>query len=111
MVIDRLAVTRLFRNTEPVREALKAYAHEALEAQEKLYAPLRQAFEGVWPEKQKMQKFWALCERCVEEGRLVAGWNEARTGDDFKSLGAAKAAKHYETRLKRSTTLQQPKPD
>jgi hypothetical protein len=109
VVIDRLAATRLFRNAEPVREALKAYAQEAMKAQEKLYAPLRRAFDKAWPDARKMKKFWALCERGVQEGRLVAGWNEAKMGDDFKSQGAAQAAKHYEFRLKRSIPPQKPK--
>jgi hypothetical protein len=100
VVIDRLAVVRLSRNVEPVREELKALAEEAADAQEKLYAPLRQVFENAWPDAQKMKKFWELCEQRTQEGKLVLGWAAAKSGDDFKSVDAAKAASHYDVRLK-----------
>jgi hypothetical protein len=109
VVIDRLAVIRLTRNTEPIREALKAQAEEAKKAQDMLYGPLREAFASAWPEAGKMGRFWSLCLRYAAEGKLVSGWENP--GLEGKSWYATYTAKNYETRLKRSTTLQQPKPD
>ena len=99
VVIDRLAVVRLSRSIEPVREELKVHAREAAEAQKNLYAPLRRAFAAAWEGTGKMESFWSLCQFYVGENKLVAGWNEAKDGDSHKSLAAAKAAKIYAARL------------
>ncbi|MFH1157676.1 MAG: hypothetical protein V1721_02145 [Pseudomonadota bacterium] len=113
LVIDRGAVERLSEDIAPVRRSLEVRqemreeAREAEEAQEELYAPLRDAFDAAWPDKSglpdalKMKQFWKLCERYVEEGKLVAGWNEERNRICAKKTREAiESAEIYETLLK-----------
>ncbi|MCE9506992.1 MAG: hypothetical protein K8R48_01575 [Alphaproteobacteria bacterium] len=107
IVIDRLAVRKLTESIDGVRLALLNIEinddeiREAAEAQERLYAPLRRAFDEGWLDKGKMPRFWALCRECVQEGKLVAGWNEGAGfwGGSFKTSTAIESAKHYESRL------------
>jgi len=114
VVIDRLAVNKLTNSIASVRSALKSLEDEATreaeEVQEKLYAPLRQAFDSAWPDTQKIKQFWDMCRRYVQEGKLVAGWNQPQgweafdektpLGSNIKTPLAAEAAKHYEMRMK-----------
>ena len=112
VVIDRGALNRLTDSIKPVRELLVLADQEAAEAQESLYAPLRQAFDDAWPDTVKMKQFWKLCRSYVREGKLVAGWNEPQPpevvhekcefGDNTKTPRAAEAAKHYAVRLQSS---------
>lgn len=98
VVIDRLAVRKLTGNIKPVRLALKKRAQEAAQAQEKLYGPLRKTFKNSWPNAPKMARFWALCQRFVQEGKLIAGWNESEP-DNGKAEEAIEVAGQYEIRL------------
>ena len=109
IVIDRLAARRLTESIEPIHAALQSMNNEVIAAQEKLYAPLRQAFDEAWQDAKKMEQFWTLCQGHVQEGKLVAGWNERQAdeasteqckwGSNRKTLKAAEAAKCYEIRL------------
>jgi hypothetical protein len=105
VVIDRLAVRKLSDSVKPVQQALMNVnddeLREAAEAQERLYAPLRLAFDEGWADSGKMPQFWSLCREGVQEGKLVAGWNEGAgfRGGSFKTDAAIEAAKHYENRL------------
>ncbi len=124
VVIDRLAVSRLTQNMVPVRRALKKLGdkvlkrpegmseevREAVEAQEQLYAPLRQAFNEAWPDQSvpadagKMKQFWDMCSGYVQEGKLVAGWREIDPfnfrDDNTTALLVATKARDYERLLK-----------
>jgi hypothetical protein len=102
VVIDRGAVKKLTDDIEPVKTALE---HEAAEATEGFYGPLRQAFEDAWPDQSgpsnavKMKQFWDLCADYKRDGKLVAGWREE--GHAFsKTEMAAQSASAYEARLK-----------
>jgi hypothetical protein len=105
VVIDRLSVRKLSDSVKPVQQALMNVnddeVREATEAQERLYAPLRLAFDEGWTDSAKMPQFWAFCQQCVQEGKLVAGWNEGAgfRGRTFKTDAAIETAKHYENRL------------
>ena len=100
VVIDRLAVRKLSESVAPLKRALEtAEAKEAAEAEEKLYAPLRQSLSEAWTDPQKMQQFWRLCQSYVRDGKLVAGWNEQRV-HNIKTDRAANTAKEYESKLR-----------
>jgi hypothetical protein len=106
VVIDRLAVKRLSQSTAPIAQAFKEEAQEAAAAQEKLYAPLREALKAALPDARKMKQFWELCESYVRDGKLVSGWNEA-DGKDINIYGepskphiAMEVAKCYENKFK-----------
>ncbi|MBU6474610.1 MAG: hypothetical protein KGL10_00125 [Alphaproteobacteria bacterium] len=107
VVIDRLAVSALTDDVNPVAKALEKEAHQAAEVQETLYAPLRKALEAAWPDKagrsdaEKMKAFWQMCEQYVAEGKMVAGWNQARRGAYYKTDIVMDAAETYEKRLRR----------
>jgi len=107
VVIDRLAVARLTDSMASVRLSLEELeeVREAGEAQEKLYGPLRQAFDTAWsdnqePDNQKMKQFWDICRKYKKEEKLVAGWNEPQSFDDEKVIEAKNVAAVYEDRLK-----------
>ena len=102
VVIDRLAVEELTEDVAMVRfplEKSRKMLEESLQAekaQEKLYGPLRQAFDSAWPDTQKMKQFWALCLRYENEEKLVAGWNESQPLSDYKQEKAQKTAATYD---------------
>jgi hypothetical protein len=109
VVIDRPSVYRLTEDSMELREALlrkkqddAAKYREAAEIQKKLYAPLQQLFRECWSEPRRMERFWKECASFVQQGKLVAGWNE--TDDDSVNEGktsyAAGVAHHYAARLK-----------
>ncbi|MBI3440262.1 MAG: hypothetical protein HY052_00375 [Proteobacteria bacterium] len=120
VVIDRGAVKKMDKGVLPPQQVKKilhtspphlkkktevmAADQEATEAQEKLYAPLRQAFEAAWPsgqsapsDVQKMEQFWTLCERFLQDRKLVVGWNDTK---GWKSTVVVETAKHYEERVR-----------
>lgn len=112
IVIDRLAVKKLTESTEAIRQAIAGIEvgndeiQEAAEAQERLYAPLRLAFDEAWADGSKMPQFWNLCQEYVREGKLVAGWNHPEGMDTpEKALMVVKTAAGYEKRLKSSAEL------
>lgn len=82
VVIDRLAVTQLSRNTAPVRDAL-AVMHLQEDPQKQLYGELQDAFAAAWPEGERlpsrigMEYFLTLCRLKKSEGHLVDGWDAA----------------------------------
>ena len=108
VVIDRPGVNRLPADDERVlqarlrmtKEDIEKYK-EAVQAQNKLYAPLRQLFSECWPDPKKMECFLDECRRYVREGKFIAGWNDAASSDvhDEKASYAYNVAKNYETRL------------
>lgn len=82
VVVDRPAVMLLTQNIAAVRKALSVFGKKSKDPQADLYAPLREAIGAAYqngtdapPDKKKMRAFWDLCEKFVEEGKLVAGWN------------------------------------
>jgi hypothetical protein len=110
VVIDRLAVRKLSDSIKDVSQALKQAAQEAREAQKALYGPLKSAFRDAWPDAEKLKTFWDMCRRYVREGKLIAGWNEAKEeailyGGVCKPFRARKAAELYSERLKADLKL------
>lgn len=109
VVFDRPSVIRLTDGVDSVRSLLGIpKSREFLEAemaQEKLYGPLRDAFDAAWPDKlklldpSKMKRFWNLCECYKKEGKLAAGWNNSQPYTDGKADMASMTARFYETRL------------
>jgi len=113
VVIDRLAVAKLKEGVSVVKNLLSkaqkiAEAKEVTEATKRFYGPLQQLFSEAWTDAQKMQKFWSLCEKYVQDGKLIAGWNEKITDDLFirKTEYAADTAKKYAARLQSAVNLQ-----
>jgi hypothetical protein len=110
VVVDRLATRRLTEGLKPISDALQVLKDEVAEEQRKFYEPLRHAFTEGWTNPKKMGQFWALCRNYVQEGKLVAGWNErqpkeavleqCRYGGNRKTAEAEKAGRCYATLLK-----------
>lgn len=109
VVVDRPSVYKLTEGSKEVREALiriktgdKAKYNEAAEAQQRLYAPLQRLFRECWSELGRMERFWKECEKLVQEGKLVAGWNETDDMDvnEGKTYDAGTSAHYYAIRLK-----------
>lgn len=101
VVIDRLAVRKVtggtFKISQKLKERSLRMAARAAKAQDDVFKPLRQALDEGYGTDQ-IQKFWALCEKYVEDKLLVAGWNatyETVTASD-KSAISIEAARHYE---------------
>jgi hypothetical protein len=98
-VSDRLAMTRMSSTLAEPNPDIQAMAAEVLEAREKLFAPLKQAFAEGWDDPAKMPAFWKMAEEYVRDGKLVAGWNDPALTQG-KTQDAAKTAARYEERAK-----------
>lgn len=111
VIIDRLAVKFLVDSVAPIKTALEKQAADgAMETIEKLYAPLQKSFRQSFPDKQKMRDFWKLCQSYVQDGKMVAGWNDdgANAIDDIdlkKTKSAKGIAQVYESRLETAASV------
>lgn len=101
VVIDRPSVRRRLESIVSVCQALKDESEKATETVERLYAPLRDCFNDGWLQAQKIEGFWDMCRRYVQEGKLIAGWNDEGATHVLyeKASKAANRAAAYEARL------------
>lgn len=82
--------------------------HMESDPQDVLYGSLKKSFSAAWPQDQdspdpeKMKFFWEALRAAKQEGRLIAGWNDAvPTGSELlmpksKTAKAAKSAAAYQ---------------
>lgn len=101
VVIDRLSVLVLTEKSDRVGKALKSIGCK--EDPQKIYAPLRKAFMKSQKKDKTLnpagvKKFWRLCRKFREQGKLVDGWNQNRY-DRYKLYEPRKAAKAYDRLL------------
>lgn len=82
LIIDRLAVSKMTKNVNIVKNAL---IEEANKEQERLSAPFRKAFKEVLEDNSEMNTFWELIESYVAEGKFIAGWND--NSDFYDEIG------------------------
>lgn len=78
--------------------------------QEILYGDLRRAFLDAWPQREqapdpeKMAEFWRMVKQHKEDGKLVAGWNEAKEYQ-YKTSDAKNSADNYEKAMPEPGTI------
>lgn len=78
VVVDRRAVKPIANDDRPVR----------LGVQGKNYAPLRKSLRAAFNNVAKAPDFWQICAQFVDEGKLVAGWNDYHPLPDNKWEGS-----------------------
>ena len=95
VVIDPGAVFALSENVEEVQR------HLPDDVQDKLYNPLKDAFNRAWPQEQGrpdsalVQAFWQKCREMKQQGLLRTGWLDI--SKDFKNIkrGSRLYAAHW----------------
>jgi len=105
VVVDRGAVNRLTLSIGGIRNALHGFigfekqeVSEAAEAQANLYRPLCDRFRRGWQGEVPMARFWDLCRKYKDAGKLVSGWQGQDGFITRKAMDGAAAGRAYDAR-------------